>query len=141
MPINHCPECGRAFDIIADLLGHFDKDHTKRNKYGARRTEVDGMIFDSIGESLRYLELKLLLRVGEIFDLELQPRFVLRSAKVIRGIKIPGWVYIADFAYDEIGVALRIVEDFKGVETKEFKSKRNAFLAKYGEQYHFRISK
>ena len=45
------------------------------NKYRNKKVIVDDYIFDSIQESRRYKELKLLLKAGEISNLELQPRF------------------------------------------------------------------
>lgn len=47
------------------------------NKYRNKKAIVDDYIFDSIQESRRYKELKLLLKAGEISNLELQPRFLL----------------------------------------------------------------
>ena len=47
------------------------------NKYGARRTQVDGIWFDSQKEAARYQELKLLQSIGLIDELELQPVFPL----------------------------------------------------------------
>ena len=49
-----------------------------RNKYGARKTVIDGITFDSKREAIRYQELKLLERAGEIKDLELQPKYILQ---------------------------------------------------------------
>ena len=47
------------------------------NKYRNKKVIVDDYIFDSIQESRRYKELKLLERAGTITDLELQPRFLI----------------------------------------------------------------
>ncbi|MDD3747626.1 MAG: DUF1064 domain-containing protein, partial [Anaerostipes sp.] len=43
------------------------------SKYGARKTVIDGITFDSKREAKRYQELKLLEQAGEISYLELQP--------------------------------------------------------------------
>lgn len=101
-------------------------------KYGNRKTEVDGYKFDSLAESRRYLELKLLERGGAISDLELQPRFELqpsfkRGKKTIRKIE-----YVADFAYTENGQ--RVIEDVKGgkaTQTQVFALKSKLFQFKY----------
>lgn len=77
-----------------------------RSKYGNRRTEVDGIVFDSAAEARRYRELRLLEQAGAIGPIQLQPRFPL----VVEGVKIG--TYVGDFAYDERG--RRIVEDVKG---------------------------
>lgn len=43
----------------------------KKSKYGAVKTEVDGIKFDSKHEALRYQELRLLEQAGEITNLRL----------------------------------------------------------------------
>jgi len=78
-----------------------------RNKYGAKRTVVDGISFDSKKESERYLELKAMQEADEIYGLELQPQFPLH----VQGSYIGK--YTADFEYyDDSG---RVVEDVKGM--------------------------
>jgi dsDNA-binding SOS-regulon protein len=67
------------------------------SKYGAVRTEVDGISFASKKEARRYSELKLLERAGEIADLQLQPRFPL----TVNGVRV--CTYVADFQYRDIG--------------------------------------
>ena len=81
------------------------------NKYRNKKIIVDDYIFDSIQESKRYKELKLLLKAGKIQDLELQPHFLLQESfrknnKTYRKIE-----YIADFKYIENEKT--IVEDVK----------------------------
>lgn len=99
-----------------------------RNKYGAVKTEIDGIIFASRAESRRYLELKLLREQGRITDLVLQPKYPM----FVEGIKI--CTYIADFSYmsrDEKGRWKPRVEDVKGVQTAVFKLKKKLFEALY----------
>jgi hypothetical protein len=43
----------------------------QRPKYGNRKTEIDGYLFDSQAEARRYKELKLMQAAGEIDTLEL----------------------------------------------------------------------
>ena len=80
--------------------------------------ELDGFAFDSQKEARRYTELKLLVRVGEISELELQKSFVLaESVKFNNEPRAkPAIRYVADFAYMENGVM--IVEDVKSKATK-----------------------
>ena len=80
--------------------------------------ELDGFTFDSQKEARRYTELKLLVRVGEISELELQKSFVLaESVKFNNEPRAkPAIRYVADFAYMENGVM--IVEDVKSKATK-----------------------
>lgn len=46
-----------------------------KNKFGAKKEAVDGIIFDSRKEARRYRELKLLQTSGEIQSLEIHPKF------------------------------------------------------------------
>ena len=79
------------------------------NKYNARKVMVDGHTFDSIKESQRYVQLKLMLRAGKITDLELQPRYDID----VNGKRI--CFYKADFRYVENGKT--VVEDVKSTMT------------------------
>lgn len=53
----------------------------KPTKYKNTKCEYDGIVFDSIKEKHRYQELKLLERVGEIKDLQLQKVYELVPAQ------------------------------------------------------------
>ena len=108
------------------------------NKFGARKTILDGQEFDSRKEARRWAELKLLERAGEIRDLERQVTFELIPAqkdwngKVIeRPVK-----YVADFIYtcDEKNGWKRVVEDVKSEATRtpEYIIKRKLMLERYG---------
>ena len=101
-------------------------------KYGNRKTVVDGITFDSKREATRYAELKLLQRAGEIFDLQRQVPFTLipkqtRDGKVIER----PCVYKADFVYKEKD-GTEVVEDVKGVCTKEYRIKKKLMLWQFG---------
>ena len=67
----------------------------KSSKFGAKKTIVDGITFDSKWESERYGQLKAMERGGIVTDLELQVKYDI----VINDIKI--CKYIADFVYKE----------------------------------------
>ena len=101
------------------------------NKYRNKKIIVDDYIFDSIQESRRYKELKLLLRAGQIKDLELQPHFLLQEGFKKNGKTYRKIEYIADFKYIEKGKT--IVEDVKGLQTDVFKLKHKLFEKKYPE--------
>lgn len=103
------------------------------NKYNAQKTEVDGYIFASKKEAARYGELKLLEKEGYIYDLELQPKFVLQEKfRDVEGKMHRAIVYIADFRYkNEAGT--EIVVDTKGYKTDVFRIKEKLFLYKYPE--------
>lgn len=116
-------------------------------KYRNRKQTVNGIRFDSMREAARYKELLLMQKAGVIKGLELQVRFVLipeqrgPSPGVYRsgphkGEPKPGCIiekeccYIADFVYLENGAA--VVEDAKGVRTREYIIKRKLMLERYG---------
>ena len=88
-----------------------------RNKYGAIKTVVNGIKFDSKREASRYIQLKALVESGFIRDLILQPKF---TFPIFYDSKRPV-TYRADFSYvaDDI-----VVEDVKGMITPEFKIKK-----------------
>lgn len=111
------------------------------SKYGAIRTTIDGVTFASKAEAKRYRELKILERAGEIFDLELQPKFPIYASVHGRirhcGDK-PICTYVADFRYREgaetvIGGRL-VVEDVKGMKTPVYRLKKKLVEAQYGIQ-------
>ena len=100
----------------------------KMNKYHNRKTEMDGILFDSVKESKRYTELKLLERAGKIRDLERQKKFEICAKS--KGRK--ALYYIADFVYwDNVGNQI-IVEDVKGYKTPVYNLKKRLVYEKYG---------
>ena len=69
------------------------------NKYRNKKVQVDMFVFDSIAESRRYKELKLLEQAGEISKLELQPKFTLQESFRKNGKTYRKIEYRADFMY------------------------------------------
>ena len=110
-------------------------NHSRRNKYHAKRLTVDGERFDSYAEYQRWEDLKLLEKAGEIRGLERQVRIPLKCGAdpiKIRSARYPNGravVYIADFAYFE-GNA-RVFEDKKGMDTRVSRLKRAIVEAMY----------
>lgn len=90
-----------------------------RNKYGARKTVVGDIKFDSKKEANRWMELQLLERAGEISNLERQVKIYLLGqyrplyTRTGRKMKIT-----FDFAYIEEGV--QVYEDAKGMPTRDY---------------------
>ena len=115
----------------------------KTNKYQAQKCEFNGEKFDSRKELQRWLELRLLERSGEISDLHRQVKFELvptqresdtigKRGGVIRGKVIEhGVSYIADFVYKD-KQCNTVVEDTKGMRTKEYVIKRKLMLYLHG---------
>lgn len=85
------------------------------NKYGARKTKVDGHTFDSAKESRRYLELKRQQDAGEIADLILQCEIILLEGFTYQEQKVKSIKYTADFVYVKEGKTY--IEDVKSVAT------------------------
>lgn len=113
-----------------------------RSKYGAKKVTVDGITFDSKKEANRYRELKLLEKAGKISGLQLQAKFVLippqyePTGELYKKGEKKGQPkmrlverecsYLADFVYKENGET--VVEDSKGMRTKEYIIKRKLML-------------
>jgi len=97
------------------------------NKFGAKRTIVDGIAFDSKREAEVYLALKVLERAGKISALERQWKFdLLVNGQVIGTAKI-------DFAFiDHEQDGRRRVVDVKGVVTREFRRVQKIIKAAHG---------
>lgn len=114
-------------------------------KYGNRKIIVNGIVFDSKREANRYCELLLLQRAGKIKSLELQKEYELIPAQyesyarygkkgqrlkdgsrcIEQAVK-----YKADFVYTQNGKT--IVEDTKGMRTKDYIIKRKLMLWRHG---------
>lgn len=101
------------------------------NKYKNRKITVGGEVFDSEREYVRYRELLLLQRAGVISDLKRQMPYVVIPVQRIDGkIVERACSYVADFVYQENGKT--VVEDTKGVRTKDYIIKRKLMLYVHG---------
>ena len=101
---------------------------TKGSKFGAIKTEIDGLRFDSKVESKYYLHLKELESQGELSQLDCQPTFTLMEGFRRNGVKIRDIVYKADFKY-VTNEGVTVVCDVKGGDsTPEFKLKAKMLL-------------
>ena len=116
-----------------------------KTKYKNKKVVADGITFDSQKEYKRYCELKMLEKAGEISDLRLQVPFELiplqyeyykrygkKGQRLKDGKRLleRAVTYKADFVYTENGET--IVEDSKGMRTKEYVIKRKILLYRYG---------
>lgn len=103
------------------------------NKYHANKTVIDGIVFDSKREAQRYQQLKLMVKAGVICNLKRQVKYELVPAQYINGKCVERAItYTSDFEYDENG--RHIVEDVKGMRTKEYIIKRKLMLHEFGVQ-------
>jgi len=102
------------------------EEEKKPHKYGAEKTGVDGIMFDSKKEARRYAELKLLECAGEIGGLRIQPEYDL----IVREVKIGK--YRGDFSYIHTKTKEVVVEDVKGVRTPVYRLKKKLMNALFG---------
>jgi len=102
------------------------------SKYNATRTKVDGIVFASKKEARRYSELRLLEKIGQVLDLELQPRFPVYIAPLRETGAVRVFTYIADFRYKDKDTGRIVIEDVKGVKTQVYKLKKRCVQAYYG---------
>lgn len=94
------------------------------NKFGAKKTEVDGVVFDSKAEARCWYELKVRERAGEISDLKRQVTYKLEvNGHLVCKI-------VPDFEWQENGRT--VTADCKGMILPEFKLKAKLFKAIYG---------
>lgn len=108
--------------------------HKSHNKYQAKRAVCkQGHTHDSQKEAKRCNELHLLAQGGEISQLEMQKKYILlpkaayaKPTKNERGI-----AYVADFVYYDNTLGKTVVEDVKGIRTKEYILKRKLFKHLY----------
>ncbi len=117
--------------------------YNRRNKYGARKVTKNGLIYDSKKEARRAAFLETLEKAGAITDLRRQVKFVLiptqREPDTVgpRGGRKPGKVierecsYVADFVYIDTKTGETVIEDTKGVRTKEYIIKRKLMLERF----------
>ena len=113
------------------------KGEPRPSKYRAQRVTHGGIKYDSKAEMRRHHQLLLLEHAGEISKLQHQVRFELvPSVRFLDARKAkPAMVYVADFVYaDKHGA--QVIEDVKGVRTKEFVIKRHLMLALRGLHIH-----
>lgn len=103
------------------------------SKYHSQKTTIGGETFDSLREYRRWCELRLLERAGEITDLRRQEKFELLPPQKYKGEPAERPVaYIADFTYIDKATGELVVEDAKGVRTKEYILKRKMMLYHHG---------
>jgi len=120
----------------------------RKQKYHNEKMVVYGITFDSKHEAQRFMILHDMEKRGEITGLKLQEKFVLVPAQREKSTEIykagknkgapkPGKMiekevaYYADFVYTDSGGNL-VVEDAKGMKTREYILKRKLMLYIHG---------
>lgn len=135
-----CPAWRKAG---AYLCAAHAKEQTspKAHKFHAVPTTIDAIRFDSKAEARRWQELQLLVKAGQIEDLERQPVFALHAAsttgQLVEAIKATAGTrdtlvghYRGDFAY--LTPEGRVVEDVKGLDNALSRWKRKHVRLQYG---------
>lgn len=115
-----------------------------KGKFNNKKMETPDGVFDSKGEWERWLFLKDAERRGLIFNLRRQVKYTLiptqyrtetvqlkTKTKEVERVAEREITYTADFVYEKDGEM--VVEDFKGMRTKDYLIKRKLML------YLFRI--
>ena len=92
-------------------------------KYHNQKTRVAGRLFASKREARRYSELRLLVKAGEVFDLECQPVITCK----VNGQRVCN--YIADFRYRARKSIADTYEDVKGFKTPVYRLKKKLVKA------------
>jgi hypothetical protein len=100
------------------------------HKYGARKTTIDGITFDSQAEASYYRRLLLLQRAGEVTENQLQPVYELQPGYTRNGKKVRAINYVADFLVTYKDGRQELI-DVKGHKTKEYLLKKKIFEYKY----------
>lgn len=110
--------------------------YRKGNKYQASKTVVDGIVFDSKREAVRWTKLLKMQEAGLIENLRRQVEYTLLPAQkddlghcIERSVK-----YIADFEYWDKKADQKVVEDTKGFRTADYVIKRKLMLWIHGIQ-------
>ena len=100
----------------------------KQPKYRNVKVTVDGITFDSKREAHRWGELRIAEKAGAIRFLRRQFTYAI----VIDGVHVCS--YVADFVYHEKrdGAWWEVVEDAKGMRTREYQIKKKLMRAVYG---------
>lgn len=84
----------------APVAGVQEAAGSSKTKYHNRKTEVDGIKFDSLKESRRFCQLKMAMELGVIEELRLQVDFTLIEAYTdAKGERHQALRYKADFTY------------------------------------------
>lgn len=104
-------------------------------KYGARRTKVGDLTFDSAQEARRWKELTALQAKGHIRGLRRQVKYELIPTQKAewKGDRTERPVaYVADFVYTVASTGMEVVEDSKGMRTPDYVIKRKLMRYMHG---------
>src|SRR6478672_6596510 len=109
--LKHIENLKKEKRIIDFKINGKEQNTEKKSKYGNKKVEFEGRVFDSKKELARFLELRILEKVGEIKDLRLQVPYELNEGGT------HSLVYVCDFVYQDKSGQM-VYEDVKGYRTK-----------------------
>jgi hypothetical protein len=97
----------------------------RSHKYKAQKTEIEGIVFDSRGEANLYLEIKALMRIGEIISVQPHVRFVLRGLNgAVVGSHTVDFIVVYSDGHKEAW-------EYKGYIVRDFPIRRKLFEDNY----------
>lgn len=101
---------------------------SRRHKYNATAVVLDGIRFASVKEAKRFSELLLLVKAGEIENVQVQPAYVVTMGDTAI------CTYKADFRYQVRATRAWVIEDVKSPPTRTpiYKLKKKLVEAQYG---------
>ena len=102
-------------------------------KYKNKKIIINGEVFQSKKEGQRWVELCILEQGSLISELRRQVKFVLIPSQKIDGKVVEReCAYYADFVYKDNETGETVVEDSKGMRTKDYIIKRKLMLYVHG---------
>lgn len=111
---------------------YFNANSFPNNKYSARKVTLDGITFDSVAESNRYCQLRLLEKAGFIANLRVHTRLTIWEAL---HIKVRPIVYEVDFDYTDSQTGVHVFEDVKGFRTRDYQIKKKMVMDKLAGEF------
>ena len=117
----HAGVSGKAFRRALD-----DLISPRQSRYGVKRIEIEGVVFDSADEGRRYQMLLQEERLGRIRDIRRQVPYRFEEKGRLC------FTYRSDFNYIVVETGEEIVEDVKGVRTEIYKLKKKLIEARFG---------
>lgn len=103
-----------------------------RSKYGNKKVELEGHIFDSKSEARYFKELQLRQKVGDISFFRLQPKYQVMPGFEKGGKKHQAIHYIADFEIHHLDGSIEVVDvKSEGTITQVFRIKEKLFHRKF----------
>lgn len=118
-------------------------------KYIWKKIKYKWILFDSIEEKNRFIELEKLRDLGRISELTIQPSFILQESFKIENSDRKSWFqsfsaikYTADFKYKEMGEDFYTIEEvkwskFQAKKDIAYNIRKRLFLKKYWNEFIF----